>query len=666
VTSELTLRDYVEILRRRAWIVALCFLGALAAALAWSALQTPMHQSSARVLINQAASTDIFDPTSGSTSNTSFADRQTTTAVELIESQLVDDEAESRLGFEAEIKASAAARADIVVLTATDADPARAQLVAQTYADAYLDIRRTEFTQERLSTAEDLLIRIAELDIEIDGLDPGAPSGRTQTLRDDLADSYDRLVISANLGNSGSARIIDQADLSKSPFSPRTNRNMALGGVLGLMLGAGAALLLESLDTSIKSRQVIEEITPGLPVLASISAMASEHKVVAVERPDGLETEVFRMLRASIEFAAVDRPITMIQVTSAGASAGKTTVAANLAVVMAQSGQRVAIIDCDLRRPRLHSMFDIEQVPGISSVIIGRSSSAEASHSVHLNNGRLWIFPSGPIPPGPSELLGSERARATLNGLRKSVDVVIIDSPPVLPVSDALVLSRLVDATVVVANARSTKREDLVRTLDQLDQAGANVIGTVLNQVKANTNHGYGYGYGHGYGHGEGARGGLFGRSSNVPHLEGTAVLASADLPRFEVARPDSRAQPVTGGFADAYSGPSWLQGPSPKPNDTAPAQVVSATAPPKPGLAKKPKAETASSRAKKRRRRSELNGQRDEPKSSAEVASVTPVPLVDSEIDALRNGLEEKDAVKRPDLSDEKPEGHSDQTEVN
>lgn len=435
MTNELTLRDYFELLRRRAWVVIAAFIGALVLALLWSALQTPMYQSSARILINQNTSNDIFDPVTGAVRN----DRAATNEVALLQSELVRTEAQARLGFRAGISARADTRADVLTVTATNRDAAVAQTIAQTFAESYLDVRRNEFIAERLETAEKLLGRIQELDAEIAALGPAGNSLRQQALRDNLANSYDELTIAADLANSNSFRIIDNARLPGAPFTPRSNRNLLLGGVLGLMVGAGAALLLESLDTSIKSRAIIEGLTPGLPSLASIPSVKTEHAVIALAHPEGLESEVFRTLRAGIEFASVDRPLQVIQVTSPGPSAGKTTVAANLAVVMAQAGQKVAVVDADLRRPRLHEAFGLNQVPGISSVIIGREAGSDAAHSMALNNGRLWVFPSGPVPPGPSELLGSDRARKTFASLRGQLDVIIVDSPPVLPVADALV-----------------------------------------------------------------------------------------------------------------------------------------------------------------------------------------------------------------------------------
>jgi len=542
VTTELTLRDYVDLMRRRLPVVAACFAATLFAAFLWSALQTPMYRSSVNILINQNTSNDILDPVTGVSSNS--ADRVATNEVKLLESQLVRREAESRLGFEADISARAESRADFVVVTAIDADALQAQAVAQTYAESYVDVRRDEFSAERLDTAEGLLESIRVIDEEIEAIIEAGGSAsditREQLRRDDLADIYNRLTITAGLGNTGRARIIDDAEIADEPFSPQPTRNMILGGILGLMLGAASALLLEKLDRSLKSRSALEAITPGLQTLAVIPNMKHEDALVSLANPEGTDSEVFRLLRAGIEFASVDKPLQVIQVTSPGAAAGKTTVAANLALVMAQSGQRVAVIDADLRRPRLHTMFKLAQVPGISSVIVGTARASQASHTMDLNNGRLWVFPSGPVPPGPSELLGSKRAATTFDSLRKSLDVIIVDSPPVLPVSDALVLSRLVDATVLVANARLSKRDDVQRALEQLAQADANVIGTVLNEVKARRGGvlGYGgYGYGYGYG-GEATKGGWFSRNKNsAPRHEGTETMRRDELPRFQAFR---------------------------------------------------------------------------------------------------------------------------------
>ncbi len=540
--TELTLHDYLNLLRRRAWVVALVLIATIAAALAYSALKTPLYRSSAKILINQNTTANIFDPVSGVP--VSYAVRLGQNEVQLLRSELVGDEAEGRLGFDAreDVSVSIQTNADVLIVSGVSEDPAQAQLVAQTFAESYIDVRREQYISERLDTAAKLLDRIGEIDVQIQAADAATDIARLEALRSDLADSFDRLSITADLADAASARIIDSAPRPTVPFEPRTTRNLALGGVLGLMMGVGAALLLESLDRSVKTRQAIEKATPGVPALALLPSLQSPDGVVTIDRPNGVEAEAFRSLRAALEFAEVDRKIQVIQVTSPSAAAGKTTVAANLAVVMAQSGHRVVVVDADLRRPRLHALFGAAQVPGLTSVVLGRTDLADSAVVLDTGNGRLSVLPSGPVPPGPSELLGSDRAAKTFTKLREYADVVIIDCPPVLPVADALVLSRYADATVLVANARLTKRDALEHSVDQLRQAGAPLIGTVLNQVGKRGLTGYGYGYGYGYG-GEEAQGPRLKRrgSSAAPQHAGTEVLHSSELPRFEAASASER-----------------------------------------------------------------------------------------------------------------------------
>lgn len=541
--SELTLRDYVLLLRRRAWIVMAIFALTLIAAAVYSALQTPLYRSTARVLINQASAAEIFD--SQSTQNTGFADRIAANEVALIESQLVDDVAQGRLGFLAAVNATAQARADVITISAVDPDPVVAQRIAQTFAESYLSVRRDQYVNERVEVAQQLLDRISSLDAEIAGA-ASDDASRLQVLRDGLADQYDRLNISADLSNTSSARIIDEANLPGAAFSPQISRNIALGAVLGLLLGIGAALLLESLDRSVRSREVIESLTPGVSSLAVVPALRSGNDMVTLTNPGGPESEVFGTLRAALEFAAVDEHLRVLQVTSAGASAGKTTIAANLAVAMAQAGQTVAVIDGDLRRPRMHELFGLEQVPGLTSAILGRETLNTAARELRLDNGRLRVYPSGPVPPGPAELLGSKRAGEVFDALRRNFDVIIIDSPPVMPVADALVISRFADATLLVANAKRTRRDDLARSFDALQQAGANVVGTVLNQATGSALYGYGYGYSYGYGNESGtAFGNLFRRDdpNYAPKRVGTQTLERSELPKFEAARPNRRLE---------------------------------------------------------------------------------------------------------------------------
>ena len=532
IEDELTLSDYVAVLRRRLPVVVGLFVAMVSLAAMWSWSATPMYRSTARVLLNQADASEIFE--SQSVQNSSFADRLAANEVALIESQLVADVAESRLGFEAEVSASTQSQADVVSVSAEDADSERAQRITQTFVQAYLDVRLQQYVNERVEVAEQLLERLASIDAQI-ATASFDDADRLQELRDGLATQYDQLNISADLGTSSGARVIDEADLPETPFAPQTARNLALGGVLGLILGVGAALLLESLDRSVRSRDVLEATTPGTPVLATIPSVRRTPEVITLSEPSGAESEAFRTLRAALEFASVDREVKVVQVTSASSAAGKTTTAANLAVALAQAGRAVALVDADLRRPRLHQVFEAAdgRAGGLTSAILGRTNLVDSAHELDLGNGRLWVYPSGPLPPGPAELLGSKRAGWVFEKLRESFDIVIVDSPPVLPVADALVLSRLADATLLVANAKRTRRDELADAYEALDQAGARVVGTILNQASADLGYGYGYGYAvepqrRRFGMGRQRSGGY----------QPTPMLDPGELPRFEAASP--------------------------------------------------------------------------------------------------------------------------------
>ena len=534
IGDELTLGDYAAVLRRRLAVVVLLFLASVLLAAVWSLYSTPMYRSTARVLLDQADASDAFDSVFF---NSEFAERLAANEVALIESQLVDDLAESRLGFEAEVSASGSKEFDVVSVSAKDADPGRAQRIAQVYVQAYLDVRLQLYMNERVDVAEQLVERIASIEDQIE-LASEEDADRLQELRDGLATQFDQLNISVDLGTSWGSQIIDQPNLPEAPFAPQTFRNVALGGVLGLILGVGVALLLESLDQSVRSRTELEATTPGVPVLAVIPPVRSTPEVITLSEPSGSESEAFRTLRAALESASIGHEGVMVQITSAGEEDGKTTIAANLAVVLAKAGRAVALVDAQLRRPRIHHMFGAVDglAGGFTSAVLGRTELADAVRELDLGNGRLWVCPSGPLPPGPAELLGSKQADRIFKLLRDSVDIVIVDSPAVLPVADALVLSRMADATLLVANAKRTRRNELADAFDALDQSGARVVGTILNQASASLGDVYEYGYEikpqrSRFGKGRRRRSG-----DNQP-TPWQALIDPGELPRFEAAK---------------------------------------------------------------------------------------------------------------------------------
>jgi polysaccharide biosynthesis transport protein len=219
--------------------------------------------------------------------------------------------------------------------------------------------------------------------------------------------------------------------------------------------------------------------------------------VVVVAEPTSPAAESYRSLRTSLQFVRQEGKIRSIVVTSPGADEGKTATLANLGVVFAQ-GERVVLVSCDLRRPRIGAFFELDEEDGLTNVLLGQRRLEQVLLPVPGHDG-LSLLPAGPIPPNPAELLNGARARNVFADLSKRFDLVLVDSPPMLPVTDAAILSQHVDATLMLAAAGQTRRGDLHRAVEKLDQAGTKVLGLVLNKVSRQTGRSYGYSYGYSY-----------------------------------------------------------------------------------------------------------------------------------------------------------------------
>jgi non-specific protein-tyrosine kinase len=226
-----------------------------------------------------------------------------------------------------------------------------------------------------------------------------------------------------------------------------------------------------------------------------MSSRSGETKgLVARTRPHSYAAEAYRSLRTSVQFLALDQPVRILQVTSPRTSEGKTTTVANLAVTLAAAGQRVIVADCDLRRPRQHDMFGLSNRVGFTSVLLGESPMSEALQAVP-DYPDLSVLASGERPPNPAELLASPRVKEVFGAMARLADVVLVDTPPVLPVTDAVLVSGRVDATVIVVSAGLTSAKDLSRALEVLGQVDAPVTGAVLNSVAVNAGYRFRYRY---------------------------------------------------------------------------------------------------------------------------------------------------------------------------
>jgi capsular exopolysaccharide synthesis family protein len=522
--TELDLRAYLHVLRRRRWTVVLVTLAVVVAGVGLSLSQTPIYQARADVLVDQQPNTQVDSQSSGQRLD---AARTIANEVRFLQSRSVLDPLEEELGFNPTVSVSTSSTADVITIKGSNTDADKARQIAQAYADTYLALRSQRAVDAYLNTQQIVQAKISDLQAEIDDaanrirdLDtqlltarPADKSSLDEQRRQAVADRtslesqqsfyrerLNQIGVTAQLLGSQGAQIISNAETPTSPISPKPLRNGALALILGLILGVGLAFLREYLDDTVASKEDVERAV-GQPVVAVVPSVRrwkdseSAYLVSRVE-PMSSTAEAYRGLRTSVQFLGIDRPVRVMQITSPVSTEGKTTTLANLAVAFARSGQDVVVVCCDLRRPRLHQFFGLSNEIGFTSVLLGQVKLADALQEVP-GEPRLRVLSSGPHPPNPSELLGSTRTAELLAELSASSDIVLVDCPPVLPVTDSLVLSRLVDATLLVARADVTRLDDLTRAAELLGQVRAPLVGVVLNGVA--NRRGYGDGYGYGY-----------------------------------------------------------------------------------------------------------------------------------------------------------------------
>ncbi len=286
-----------------------------------------------------------------------------------------------------------------------------------------------------------------------------------------------------------------------SPSSPRTTVNLALGFLLGLGLGVAWAFLRHSLDRTVKTPNELEEIT-GAPTLGVVlfDSNAKGRSLTALDTTSVM-SEGYRMIRTNMKFVDVDNPPKVIVVTSTSPGEGKTTTACNLAVAYAQAGHKVCLVEADLRRPRVVQTLEIDGSVGLTNVLSGEIPLEQAAQE--WNRGLLHVLPPGPLPPNPSEILGSRNMAETLATLKNTFDITIIDSSPLLAVTDAAVVSGFADGAILVARHGEATRDHVEAGVAAIASVKGNLLGTVLNAVPVKKRGGYGYDYGYGYGYGQ-------------------------------------------------------------------------------------------------------------------------------------------------------------------
>lgn len=324
---------------------------------------------------------------------------------------------------------------------------------------------------------------------------------RLQKLSEQIGGREKESSLAAHL-KTNNVYILDRAQLPEAAIRP--NPLTVCGGalVVGLLLGLGLAFLLDMLDSSIKTQEDIETRMhlPFLGIVPRIQAAERENlkgppELFIHDKPKSPIAECCRSIRTSLMFMSPDKPLRKILVTSGEPQEGKSMTAVNLSITLAQSGQRVLLIDTDMRRPRIHKIFKLPMLTGFSSLVAGEGTIEGAVRGTEVPN--LSVIPCGPIPPNPSELLHSERCKTVLAELCERFDRVVLDSPPLAVVTDAAILSQLCDGTVLVAKSGKTSRELLARERKMLVDIKSNILGCVLNDLDLANRTGYGYRYYH-------------------------------------------------------------------------------------------------------------------------------------------------------------------------
>jgi succinoglycan biosynthesis transport protein ExoP len=490
---EPTIRGYLHILRRGRWWVAAFSLLGLGVSLALSLTATRQYAATSQLLVQSTGNVNVITGNQGVTS------AEVQTELQLVTSAQVQDAVRKNLGSAPGVSAIQVGQTNVIALTAASPAPARAARIANAYAKAFVDWS-TKTAISNLAAAENQLnSQITAITTEIGRL-PSGSSAQASALSNQEAVLKVQLAQLQVAGATASTalELITPATAPTSPSSPKPVQDALLGLLAGLIVGIGATFLRDSLDDTLASGEAVERVTAA-PLLATVPMVATWRKratpvAIAVSDPISQPAEAYRSLRTSLQFSMQDRPMRTLLVTSPSAGDGKTATVVNLGAVFAQAGMNVVLVSCDLRRPGLSQVFAPGEHAELSSVLLDEQPLEKALAPVPGVDG-LWTLGTRAADGNPTELLAGQRMRAVFAELSKRFDLVLIDSPPVLPVADAMILSGYADAVLLIVAAGQTRRAELRRTMGKLAQAGAPVVGAVLNKAAAQDEYSYYGGY---------------------------------------------------------------------------------------------------------------------------------------------------------------------------
>ena len=439
------LKDYLRILRHRWLLIVAITAGAAALAHGYTLITQPVYQSTGQLFVAVTGGDSVGDLNQGN----AFAQSRVASYVILATGSTVRSTVAERLDLDpaslvGTISASNPAQSVLIDISAVDSDPVAAARIANTAAQVLVD-----------------LVDDVESANEVDAA--GAPGDPTPV----------------------GLTIVEQASPPRSPVAPNALQNLTVGVLIGLALGVGITLLIEVLDTRLRGRAAIEKLT-DTSILGAFHTEPADTAQLILGSTESYSrrAESFRQLRTHLQFASIDGGLRSVMVTSSVPGEGKSTTSANLALVLAEAGNSVLLVDADLRRPRQHEMFGLEGAVGLTTVLTGRISLGDASQAVD-GAGRLAVLTSGELPPNPSELLGSAAMERALSEMERAYDVVVIDTPPLINVSDPTALSTLASGVLLVASADGRLHRDQLRqSLENLSFVQAKLLGVVLNRIE--------------------------------------------------------------------------------------------------------------------------------------------------------------------------------------
>lgn len=571
------LRRYGQTLWKWLWLIVLGTLLAGGLTFLISSRATPIYRASTQILIQQGS-----NPTGQGWLDVLTSERLAASYARLLTTRPMlrrVAELEQLPEVTSHIIVDPVRETQIIVLHVEDPNPAMAAAIANRLPAVFIEqneLQQQRRFEESLRTFD---AQLASVQKEIDTLETKlqefkareergeelttaeqAQRASLQTslaqYRSSLADllkSRDEIKRSAALSGDNIV-VVEPAEVPRTPVRPRVLLNTLIALGLAALLMVVVAFLIEYLDDTVKLPDDVSRVT-GLPALGSLvqyrssSADNGRRKLVTVRHPKSPFSEGYRTLRTNIQFSSLDRPIRTLMVTSASPGEGKSTSVSNLAVVMAQSGKRTVLIDTDLRRPVLHEIFGAPNAVGITNALLQPPGSDLSTFLQSTEVEGLQLMTSGPLPPNPSELLGSHRMAELVEQLLQTADVVLFDSPPVLAVTDAAVLARLMDGVLLVVESAKTRQDAARRAAQELAKVNARVLGVVVNRISARLA-GSNYYYYDYYrpdtedGNGEGPR----------PKGKRFGSRRSAASARPEGASVDAGRPAATGGLAASHS----------------------------------------------------------------------------------------------------------------